>query len=70
MNEHAIELIKRKQLLYKPIYALNLVELEILKAYIKTHLKIGFIQSSKSFAGALILFDKKFYNSLCLCIDY
>ncbi len=32
--------------------------------------KTRFIQPSKSLAGALILFDKKLDNSLCLCIDY
>ena len=53
-----------------PIYSLGLVELETLKTYIKTHLKIGFIQLSKFFAGALILFDKKPDNSLQLCMDY
>ena len=43
INKHAIKLIKEKQLSYKSIYALNPVELEILNAYIKTHLKTGFI---------------------------
>ena len=43
MNEHAIELIDKKQSPYGPIYALSPVELETLKAYIETHLKTGFI---------------------------
>ena len=43
MNEHAIKLIDRKQPPYGPIYTLSPVELEILKAYIETYLKIGFI---------------------------
>ncbi len=43
INEHTIELVKEKQLSYKPIYALNLIELETLNAYIKTHLKTRFI---------------------------
>ena len=43
INKHAIKLINEKQLPYKPIYAFNLVELETLKAYIKTHLKTRFI---------------------------
>ncbi len=70
MNEHAIELIDGKQPLYGPIYALSPVELETLKAYIETHLKTGFIQPSKSLAGAPILFDKKPDGSLRLCVDY
>ncbi len=70
INEHAIELIKGKQSPYGPIYALSPVELETLKAYIKTHLKIGFIRPSKSLAGAFILFDKKSDDSLHLYVDY
>ena len=70
MNKYAIQLIEGKKLLYKPIYALNPMELEILKAYIETHLKTGFIQPSKSPAGASILFNKKPDGSFCLYIDY
>ena len=57
MNEHAIKLEEGKQPLFGPIYSLGLVELETLKTYIKTNLANGFIQSSKSPAGAPILFD-------------
>ena len=46
------------------------MELKTLKTYIKSHLKIGFIQPSKSPAGASILFDKKLDGSFCLCVDY
>lgn len=35
------------------------MELETLKAYIKTYLKIGFIWPSKFLTDTLILFDKK-----------
>ncbi len=59
MNEYTIELIDGKQPPYRSIYALSPVELETLKAYIETHLKTGFIRSSKSLAGTPILFDKK-----------
>lgn len=34
-----MDLIDNKQSLYRPIYALSLIKLETLKAYIKTHLK-------------------------------
>ena len=64
INKPAIKLEKRKQPPYGRIYSLGLVELETLKTYIKTHLKIGFIWPSKSPAGALILFDKKPDGSL------
>lgn len=70
INKHIIKLIDGKQSLYEPIYALNLVELEILKTYIETHLKTGFIQPSSSFARALIIFDKKLNGNFYLCIDY
>ncbi len=70
MNEHAIELMDGNQLPYEHIYAFSPVELETLKIYIKTHLKTGFIQPSKSPAGILILFDKKLDGSLCLSVDY
>ena len=70
LNEHAINLEDGKQPLYGPIYSLGLVELKILKTYIETHLKTGFIQPSKSLAGALILFDKKLNGSFRLCVDY
>ena len=46
------------------------MELEILKTYIKTHLKTGFIQPFRSPADAPILFDKKQDNSFWLCVDY
>ena len=69
INEHAIELIKSKQLPYGPIYSLGPMELETLKAYIETHLKTGFIWPSRSPAGAPIHFDKKPDGSLRLCIN-
>ena len=42
-NKHAIQLEKDKQPPYRPIYSLELVELETLKIYIKTYLKTGLI---------------------------
>ena len=43
MNKYAIELINEKQFSYKLIYALSLVELEMLKIYIKIYFKTDFI---------------------------
>lgn len=48
INKHIIKLIEGKQSLYKPIYNINLVKLETLQIYIKSHLKTKFIQSFKS----------------------
>ncbi len=70
MNEHAIELIEGKQPPYGPIYTLSPVELVTLKAYIETHLKIGFIWPFKSLVGVSILFNKKLDGSLRLCVNY
>ena len=67
LNEYAINLENGKQPLYKPIYSLGLVELETLKIYIKTHLKIGFIWPSKFLISTLIFFDKKFIVAF-LCV--
>ena len=45
INKHTIELQDDKQLPYGPIYSLGPVKLKILKTYIKTYLKTGFIQT-------------------------
>ena len=70
INDHAIKLVDDWQPPYGPIYSLGLVELKILKAYIKNNLVSGFIRPSKSSVRALILFDKKPDGSLKLCMDY
>ena len=70
LNKYAINLEDGKQLPYRPIYSLGPVELETLKTYIKTHMKIEFIRLSESLIGAPILFDKKLDGSLCLCVNY
>ena len=70
INKHAIKLPEGKQLLYKPIYSLGPVELEILKIYIEIYLKTGFIWPLKSSVNASILFDEKLDSTFQLCIDY
>ena len=70
INEHTIKLEKGKQPFFGPIYSLRPVELEILKIYIKKNLANDFIQLSKSFTEAFILFDKKPDKSLYFCMDY
>ena len=70
INEHAIKLEEGKQPSFGSIYSLGLVELEILKIYIKTNLDNRFIWSSKSSAGAPILFDWKPDKNLRFCVDY
>ena len=69
LNEHAINPIDGKQSLYGLIYNLGLVKLEILKTYIKTHLKTGFIQPSKFSAYAFILLIRsQMAASICVLI--
>ena len=70
INNYAIKLVDSQQLPYRPIYSLEPVELETLKAYIKTNLANSFIRSSKSLASALILFDWKSDGSFWLCVNY
>ena len=70
MNEHAIKLEEGKQSPFSPIYRLGPVVLETLKTYIEINLASGFIQSSKSPAKALILFNRKPNGSFHLCVDY
>ncbi len=70
INDHAIELVDDWQPLYGPIYSLEPVELETLKAYIENNLASDFIRSSKSPTGAPILFDRKPNGSLRLYVDY
>lgn len=64
INENTIELIDKKQPLYRPIYALNLVILKTLKTYIETYQRTGFIRSFKSSTSISIFFDKTLDGSV------
>ena len=70
INEQTIKLQSNKQLVYKPIYSLSPVELEIFKTYIKTNLTNDFIWPSKSPAGIFIFFVQKLNSGFWLYIDY
>ena len=70
INEYAIELEESKQPLFGPIYNLGLVELEILKIYIKINLANGFIRPSKTPVRVLIFFNRKPDKSFRLCENY
>lgn len=65
-----MKLEKDKQPPYGSIYSQRLVELDILKSYIETHLKIEFILPSKFPVRALTLFDIKSNGNFCLCVNY
>ena len=70
INDHAIELVDGQQPFYRPIYSLEPMELETLKAYIETNLANGFIRPSNSPANAPILFDRKSNGFHRLCVNY
>ena len=65
-----IELADDQQPPYNFIYSLGLVELKMLKTYIKNNLARGFIRPSKFSIRAPIFFDKKLDQSLRLYINY
>lgn len=64
INNYLINLIDNKQPLYGPIYSLKLLDLKILKTYIKNNLANDFIRPFKLLAGTLILFIYKNDDSL------
>ena len=70
MNEYAIKLKEDKQPLFKLIYSLGPIELEILKTYIKMNLVSSFIHPSKLPAEAFIFFNHKLNYSLYFSVDY
>ena len=70
INNYSINLLEDKQLVYDLIYSLKLVELNMLKTYIKANLTSGFIKSFKSFSSTPILFVQEKDSSLYLCKNY
>ena len=68
--DHEIDLVLGKEPTFGPIYALSEKELQVVREYIDTNLKKGFIRESKSPAGYPILFAPKKDWSLGLCVDY
>lgn len=70
INDNIIEQINNKQSPSELIHILSPVKLKTLKTYIKTNLKTGFIQPSKSFTNAFILFNKKSDDNFCLYSNY
>ncbi len=55
---------------FGPIYGLSKPELQALRDYLTKNLAKGFVQHSKSPAGAPIMFVKKKDDSFRLCVDY
>ena len=69
-HDHAIKLAPGSNPPYRPIYNLSEPEQAVLQDYIKTTLVKGWIQPSKSPAGAPVLFVPKKDGGLQLCMDY
>lgn len=70
INKHIINLEPGKQSPYGPINSPRLIELKILRIFIKTNLANDFICLFKSLAGAFILFVQKLDGSFHLYMDY
>ena len=68
--EFTIDLIPGTEPISIPPYRMSLAELRELKAQLEELLSKGFIRPSISPWGAPVLFVKKKYGSLQLCIDY
>ena len=68
--DHSIDLELDTQPPFGPLYTLSELELKALREWLDENLAKGFIQPSKSPAGAPILFVKKKDGSLRLCVDY
>lgn len=56
INNYIFKLVNSQQLLYKPIYILEPIELATLKAYIKTNLANGFVRPFKLLVSIPIFF--------------
>lgn len=59
LNQYVIKLEDDKQLFYKPVHSLDLIELKTLKIYIKTNLTNSLIWLLKFFISTFIFFIKK-----------
>ena len=69
--DHAFDMVDWKEPPWGPIYALSEKDLDVLREYLDTMLTSGKTCSSKSPAGAAILFVPKIEGrELRLCVDY
>ena len=68
--DHSIPIEPGKDVPFGPIYQMSEKELQVLREYIDTNLKKGFIRESQSPAGSPVLFVPKPNGKLRLCVDY
>jgi hypothetical protein len=68
--DHRIELVLGTKPPFQAPYRMSLMELEELKKQLGELIDKGFIHPSKASYSAPILFQKKVYGSLLMCVDY
>jgi hypothetical protein len=68
--DHRIELVLGTKPQFQAPYRMSLMELEELKKQLGELINKGFIRPSKASYSAPILFQKKVYGSLLMCVDY
>ena len=69
-GDHSIDLLEGTTPPFGPMYNLSAKELAVLREYVDINLANGFIQPSRSSAGAPVLFAPKGDGGLRLCVDY
>ena len=65
-----IQIKEDKLSFHKLIYSFSILELQMLREFLKENLKTDIIQLFHSLCGSSVLFMKKKNGSLQLCIDY
>lgn len=68
--DYAIKFKKSKQLLFRPIYNLGLIVLEIFRIYIETNIVNNFIWPFKFLTKVLTFFNQKLYRNFYFCVNY
>ncbi len=68
--DHKIPLLNDKQSKWMPLYSMSEDQLKKVRTYLDENLKRGFIRSSKSLTGYLILFVSKKDGTKRLCVNY
>ena len=67
---HNIVLKEENNLTSSPLYSMSLKQLKLVKAYLKDHLKKGFIVPSDALYASPVLFVKKSEGGWHFCVDY
>ena len=68
--DHNIVLKEENNLTSSPLYSMSLEQLELVKTYLKDHLKKGFIVLSDALYASSVLFVKKSGGGWHFCVNY